>query len=134
MQVEDPVKAVINVDDYSGSAQALAATTLRKVLCGGCVCVCGDIICGGGIVCGGGGSSGSGGGGGGAGQECNWIVFSLFCTLDNGRTNKLVSVNGFNFIFIFFDRNVLGTRSLGEILSDRVTFSSIHHIDCLSSP
>ena len=30
-QVEDPVKAVINVDDYSGSAQALAATTLRKV-------------------------------------------------------------------------------------------------------
>ena len=90
-------------------------------------------VCG--IVCGsGGGSSGSGGGGGGAGQECNWIVFSLFCTLDNGHTNKLVSVNGFNFIFILFDRNVLGTRSLGEILSDRVTFSSIHHIDCLSSP
>ena len=87
-------------------------------------------VCG--IVCGsGGGSSGSGGGGGGAGQECNWIVFSLFCTLDNGHTNKLVSVNGFNFIF---DRNVLGTRSLGEILSDRVTFSSIHHIDCLLQP
>ena len=48
-------------------------------------------VCG--IVCGsGGGSSGSGGGGGGAGQECNWIVFSLFCTLDNGHTNKLVSI------------------------------------------
>ena len=28
------MKAVINVDDYSGSAQALAATTLRKVWCG----------------------------------------------------------------------------------------------------
>ena len=27
------MKAVINVDDYSGSAQALAATTLRKVWC-----------------------------------------------------------------------------------------------------
>ena len=46
------MKAVINVDDYSGSAQALAATTLRKVSCGGCgggVCgVCG-VCCG---VCG----------------------------------------------------------------------------------
>ena len=30
----------------------------------------------------------------------------------------------------FFDRNVLGTRSLGEILSDRVIFPSFHRIDC----
>ena len=29
------MKAVVNVDDYSGSAQALAATTLRKVWCDG---------------------------------------------------------------------------------------------------
>ena len=53
------MKAVINVDDYSGSAQALAATTLRKVWCAGIVG--GDS---GGIVCGGGAFGGDSGGGG----------------------------------------------------------------------
>ena len=31
-KVQDAIKAVTNVDDYAGSAQALAATTLRNVL------------------------------------------------------------------------------------------------------
>ena len=31
-KVRDPTSAVANVDDYSGSAQLLAATTLRNVL------------------------------------------------------------------------------------------------------
>ena len=30
--VKDPISAVTNVDDYSGSARLLAATTLRNVL------------------------------------------------------------------------------------------------------
>ena len=30
-KVRDPTSAVANVDDYSGSAQLLAATTLRSV-------------------------------------------------------------------------------------------------------
>ena len=29
-RVKDPISAVTNVDDYAGSAQALAATTLRQ--------------------------------------------------------------------------------------------------------
>ena len=29
---QDPISAVTNVDDYSGSARLLAATTLRNVL------------------------------------------------------------------------------------------------------
>ncbi len=32
MQVKDATSAVANVDDYSGSARLLAATTLRNVL------------------------------------------------------------------------------------------------------
>ena len=31
-KVKDPISAVTNVDDYSGSARLLAATTLRNVL------------------------------------------------------------------------------------------------------
>ena len=31
-RVKDPISAVANVDDYSGSARLLAATTLRNVL------------------------------------------------------------------------------------------------------
>ena len=31
-KVKDAIKAVTNVDDYAGAAQALAATTLRNVL------------------------------------------------------------------------------------------------------
>ena len=31
-RVKDPICAVTNVDDYSGSARLLAATTLRNVL------------------------------------------------------------------------------------------------------
>ena len=31
-KVKDPTSAVTNVDDYSGSARLLAATTLRNVL------------------------------------------------------------------------------------------------------
>ena len=31
-RVQDPISAVTNVDDYSGSARLLAATTLRNVL------------------------------------------------------------------------------------------------------
>ena len=31
-RVNDPISAVANVDDYSGSARLLAATTLRNVL------------------------------------------------------------------------------------------------------
>ena len=31
-KVQDAIKAVTNVDDYAGAAQALAATTLRNVL------------------------------------------------------------------------------------------------------
>ena len=31
-KVQDAIKAITNVDDYAGSAQALAATTLRNVL------------------------------------------------------------------------------------------------------
>ena len=31
-KVEDAVRAITNVDDYAGSAKALAATTLRNVL------------------------------------------------------------------------------------------------------
>ena len=30
--LQDPISAVTNVDDYSGSARLLAATTLRNVL------------------------------------------------------------------------------------------------------
>ena len=30
--MKDPISAVTNVDDYSGSARLLAATTLRNVL------------------------------------------------------------------------------------------------------
>ena len=32
IKVKDPISAVTNVDDYSGSARLLAATTLRNVL------------------------------------------------------------------------------------------------------
>ena len=32
MYFQDPISAVTNVDDYSGSARLLAATTLRNVL------------------------------------------------------------------------------------------------------
>ena len=31
-KVKDPISAITNVDDYSGSARLLAATTLRNVL------------------------------------------------------------------------------------------------------
>ena len=31
-RIQDPISAVTNVDDYSGSARLLAATTLRNVL------------------------------------------------------------------------------------------------------
>ena len=31
-KVTDPIRAITNVDDYSGSARLLAATTLRNVL------------------------------------------------------------------------------------------------------
>ena len=31
-RVEDPVRAVTNVDDYNGSAHHLASTTLRNIL------------------------------------------------------------------------------------------------------
>jgi erythrocyte band 7 integral membrane protein len=31
-RIKDPISAVANVDDYSGSARLLAATTLRNVL------------------------------------------------------------------------------------------------------
>ena len=31
-KVKDPIRAITNVDDYSGSARLLAATTLRNVL------------------------------------------------------------------------------------------------------
>ena len=39
---QDPISAVTNVDDYSGSARLLAATTLRNVL--GTMTL-GDILC-----------------------------------------------------------------------------------------
>ena len=32
LHYQDPISAVTNVDDYSGSARLLAATTLRNVL------------------------------------------------------------------------------------------------------
>lgn len=32
LHCQDPISAVTNVDDYSGSARLLAATTLRNVL------------------------------------------------------------------------------------------------------
>ena len=41
-KVRDPTSAVANVDDYSGSARLLAATTLRNVL--GTLTL-GDILC-----------------------------------------------------------------------------------------
>ena len=41
-KVKDPISAVTNVDDYSGSARLLAATTLRNVL--GTLTL-GDILC-----------------------------------------------------------------------------------------
>ena len=41
-KVRDPTSAVANVDDYSGSARLLAATTLRNVL--GTKSL-GDILC-----------------------------------------------------------------------------------------
>ena len=41
-KVRDPTSAVANVDDYSGSARLLAATTLRNVL--GTMTL-GDILC-----------------------------------------------------------------------------------------
>ena len=41
-KVRDPTSAVTNVDDYSGSARLLAATTLRNVL--GTMTL-GDILC-----------------------------------------------------------------------------------------
>ena len=41
-KVANPIPAVANVDDYSGSARLLAATTLRNVL--GTMTL-GDILC-----------------------------------------------------------------------------------------
>ena len=65
-KVKDATSAVANVDDYSGSAQLLAATTLRNI---------------------------------------NYPCFELFGHL-------------------FFSRNVLGTRNLGDILSEREAIAS----------
>ena len=42
IRVANPIHAVANVDDYSGSARLLAATTLRNVL--GTMTL-GDILC-----------------------------------------------------------------------------------------
>ena len=36
IKVEDAVRAISNVDDYAGSAKALAATTLRLIFISAC--------------------------------------------------------------------------------------------------